>query len=907
MRAHSPFSFPSMKPFFLHLLKRPWQWLLLLLVGTPLAWAAGAVSINSLVITTVKQLSFAQAKAEVNVNQQFTQTATARLSPGAVTYRSSDTAVATVDAHTGQVHGVLAGEATITASQAASPPYPAANASYSIKVKGLPLVFQPWQLASVMYGVPAFQIAAPVSNVPDATIVYRLKDAVTTVVSITEAGLVTVKAVGKTTIVATQKPVGLHEGGSLEAELEVMAVPGLNDRELPYTTDPIDLPPQLGGQNVTYSSSVATVATIIGTGGQPQLSLQGVLGSTVLEAKNAAGIVLAKATWKVVAGQPTLTVDPVPQLPSTTFETTLQARSSNTVSPITFSIPDPVQADEIASINATTGQLWVRGPGTAQVKVSQAANGPWAAQKITVPVTINQGPPAIVITSGPEEAVQHGETFRIGFRTNFAYGGVSGYIVLGNERYYADTRFVQVGSRKSVPGGEDGYFEFQVSDPAQPNGWYRFVIGGASSAFFPPLDQPFFKDEFSRGVEVNGVVRQLYNLGPPITMVYGEKPVMPKSYYRDGGGEVTDGNRCTEFYTAYNNGVLEGIGLGPVWDEDRWKTVGVGQVWLGCGRPYYDPVLVTVTGADPLLQAFPPVTIGMDSSFYTLHPAASLNPTGTWSYEIVPMPGEPDPVARIVDGQLQPLTPGKAILRATQAAGSNFREASIDAVLTVASAQARSFDTIRATYGDPDFLIPRPTGFPDSVSFTYAAKDPSQDVFEVKNGTTLSIRNANTDANGNVTQVAEIRAIGSDGSTLVGQVIVEKATPRLMFNVPRAVFAISACGEDWTWPIANQGTNNSVQGTLITNSDGALYYPMGAVPQMGGDRGPNPDGRYWHRSMGSGVYVESEAPWLPAWVEQFESRNFKAARSETVYYGLWAKYDVAWQRSIQEWRKACKW
>jgi hypothetical protein len=77
------------------------------------------------------------------------------------------------------------------------------------------------------------------------------------------------------------------------------------------------------------------------------------------------------------------------------------------------------------------------------------------------------------------------------------------------------------------------------------------------------------------------------------------------------------------------------------------------------------------------------------------------------------------------------------------------------------------------------------------------------------------------------------------------------------------------------------------------------------VPQGGGFTGPNPDGRYWFRRMGSAVYVESDAPWLPAWVEQSESRNFKEARSETVYYGLWADEDVAWQESIQEWRTSC--
>jgi hypothetical protein len=146
---------------------------------------------------------------------------------------------------------------------------------------------------------------------------------------------------------------------------------------------------------------------------------------------------------------------------------------------------------------------------------------------------------------------------------------------------------------------------------------------------------------------------------------------------------------------------------------------------------------------------------------------------------------------------------------------------------------------------------------------------------------------------------------GSTDRTAQGQLTVLKAKPRLFFDLPPQVFGISACGVDWTWPIANQGTNNSVGGRLITNSDGALYYPMGTVPGWGGATGPNPDGRYWFRRMGSGVYVESQAPWLPAWVEQAESANFLPARSETLYYGLWASSNAMYSETLQRWVTAC--
>lgn len=881
----------SKRPLVQGFVQRPWRWLLLLTIGSPFAWATG-VSINNLVITNVKQLSFAQARMEVPVGGQITQTATVRLSPGAVTYRSSDTAVATVNAQTGQVSGVLSGETTIVATQAASPPYPAASASYTLKVKGQPITFNPWQLASVAYGVPSFQIAPPTSNVQGATIVYSLKDQTTAVASITAQGLVTVKAVGKTTIVATQKPFGAYDGGTTEAEFEVTAVTGLNDREIPYTAVPIDLPPQLGGQPVTYASGTTTVATITGTSAQPQVSLKG-LGQTQLKAANAAGTVIATATWTVVAAPTGLSLANV-TLPSTAFETTLQA-SSNSPGAISYSIPNADERTNIAEVDPT-GHLLVKGPGTVQVQVTQAASGPYAAAATTASVTINDGRPGVVITAWPTQTLHPNDTFEIRYRVNYTPGLVSGGVFSfdSSTGWSSDGNFQRVSYTPPPAAGQEGVFVFKVVDHPLTRG-SRFALTYVGGPFSSYLEGEFNNPDVYRDIAVQYVNPHPLNLGPAWQMVYGDKPVMPQTYDDTGAPIPANDPRYCPYFMSSNPNVLRGVGVpfgSAAYDKDHWETTGVGQTTISCGKAGdYLSATLTVIGADPRLQAFPAVTLGMDSTPYPLLPAASLNPSTDWRYEVIQTPGQPV-VARVQNGQLVPVAPGAATLRATQAAGNNFREASIDAALTVTPAQARLFNNIVATFGDPDFDVPRPQGVPGNVPVSYQFPDAGQDVATLVGGK-IHILHAGT---------TPIQAVAG-GTTYTGTLTVNKAKPRLLFYFAPRLFFSSTCGQEWTWPIANQGTNNTVGGTLITNSDGPLFYPMGSEPGNIGNAGPNQFKPYYLRWIGHRAYTPEMAVWSDAWVEQGATRDFEAAVSEKIQFSVWGNDRVIFSNG--QWFLSC--
>lgn len=80
--------------------------------------------------------SFAAAKKIMHVGETFTQAVTTT-SDGQVSYLSSDTNVATVDAATGLVTAKANGEATIVVTITATSKYPAASAAYTIVVEAM--------------------------------------------------------------------------------------------------------------------------------------------------------------------------------------------------------------------------------------------------------------------------------------------------------------------------------------------------------------------------------------------------------------------------------------------------------------------------------------------------------------------------------------------------------------------------------------------------------------------------------------------------------------------------------------------------------------------------------------------------------------------------------------------------
>ena len=84
-------------------------------------------------VKPIPTITFSEPTTKVNIGESVTNTATIDPSTLSITYASSSTSVATVDAN-GKVTGVAAGVATITASFAGDDTYDSASASYEITV-----------------------------------------------------------------------------------------------------------------------------------------------------------------------------------------------------------------------------------------------------------------------------------------------------------------------------------------------------------------------------------------------------------------------------------------------------------------------------------------------------------------------------------------------------------------------------------------------------------------------------------------------------------------------------------------------------------------------------------------------------------------------------------------------------
>ena len=481
------------------------------------------------------------------------------------------------------------------------------------------------------------------------------------------------------------------------------------------------------------------------------------------------------------AEAPDLVLDDV-ALPSTSFGTMLEARS-NSQGEITYNVVSG-DTERVAEVSSS-GELLVKGPGTVTVQASQAAHGSFSKRDVTATVTIDDGRPGVVITSAPTHILEPDETFEVRYRVNFVakQTDLDGAVLTESfGTWSGDDNILWLSHTPAAGVGEEGVFKFQVKSTAQSRQSLFTLLSVGSDTFSGFIENEGISNpDLHRSITVYAKTQnevQGLNLGSPITLTYDPSQSVQMPQILDASGAVWPWMTCTHWLSS-NTDVLRELTIGPQQDANDWRTAGVGETIVHCSDSDAVgvlPVQVTVQGADPQLQGFPAIKIGMDSSPLTLIAPASLNTSGAWSYSIIN--SDQNPVAEIVDGQIVPSAAGTVTIRATQAAADNYREASIEAQLTVDPASARSFADIVATYGDPDFTVPRPDDAPDGVEISYTIEDSK--VAEIVDGR-IHINGASESGT-----TISARWQGDDGEvSLTGKLTVHKAQPRLVFSFPK--------------------------------------------------------------------------------------------------------------------------
>lgn len=228
----------------------------------------GALYIKSIEITYSTAnlenttLTLTAPDSPISIGGTYTSTPTLKageqtLSDKTITWSSDNDKVATVDAATGTVTGVAAGNANITAKFAGDDTYKTSTASYEIIVKGAPSLSFPETSYTVemgdvfstpkLEGLPEGVTPAYTSSNTDVATI----DAAT--------GEVKIVGVGTTTITVTSPETGIYEGVMTSYELNVKAA--IYKVEFDFTSNNWGLPTNYKKVEASYTNEAGYTIT----------------------------------------------------------------------------------------------------------------------------------------------------------------------------------------------------------------------------------------------------------------------------------------------------------------------------------------------------------------------------------------------------------------------------------------------------------------------------------------------------------------------------------------------------------------------------------------------------------------------------------------------------------------------
>jgi hypothetical protein len=319
---------------------------------------------------------------------------------GAITYTSSNTAVATIDGTTITI--VAAGTSTITASQASTTNYTSATTTATLTVSKATTALTNFAVGTKMFGDASFNLVAPTTN-SNGVITYTSSN---TAVATVSGNVVTIVGVGTSTITASQATNTNFLAATTTSTLTVnkgttvltnFSVPIKIIRNAPFT---ITAPTTNRAGAFTYTSSNTAIATISGN----VVTIVGIGTSTITASQATTTNYLAgtiTAVFQVTNAIPVITNFSVPTKTFGDATFSLVAPTSNSTGLFTYSSSNTA----IATIDGNV--VTIVGGGTATITVVQASTADYDIGTSTA--TFIVGPATTVITSFSVSAKTYGD------------------------------------------------------------------------------------------------------------------------------------------------------------------------------------------------------------------------------------------------------------------------------------------------------------------------------------------------------------------------------------------------------------------------------------------------------------------------------------------------------------------
>ncbi len=227
-------------------------------------YSTGSITATLVVSPATSVLTDFSVLAKTFGDVSFNLVAPTTNSPGAFTYTSSDTAVATIDGSRVTIIGV--GTSTITAVQASTTNYSTGSIPATLVVSQATPIITDFSVPAKTVGDAPFNLVAPTSN---SSGLYTYTSSNTEVATI-EGNVVTIVGNGISIITATQESTTNYLSSSITSIFIVRLTPIITDFSVPVksvldASFNLVAPTTNSDGLITYTSSDTTVATISGS------------------------------------------------------------------------------------------------------------------------------------------------------------------------------------------------------------------------------------------------------------------------------------------------------------------------------------------------------------------------------------------------------------------------------------------------------------------------------------------------------------------------------------------------------------------------------------------------------------------------------------------------------------------